>query len=136
MGRKPGLKQTKTVFGRVKKQIKRSAVPWNYGAQPCDLGGTQTRDTQNRKRRLSIINVSDLQVFMCFIIIFAKTMLKHYHIFFIHPTTLKTWVMSLTGMSCGWYSSDLLIGTRRIKSCPCSDLVTTLTVLMSSVTIP
>lgn len=52
MGRKPGLKQTKTVFGRVKKQIKRSAVPWNYGAQPCDLGGTQTRDTQNRNLML------------------------------------------------------------------------------------
>ena len=26
----------------------RSAVPWNGGAQKRDLGGTQTRDTQNR----------------------------------------------------------------------------------------
>ena len=28
----------------------RSAVPWNGGAQKRDLGGTQTRDTQNRNR--------------------------------------------------------------------------------------
>lgn len=101
MGAETKIEADENCLRKGKKQIKRSAVPWNYGAQPCDPGGTQTRDTQNRKRRLSIINVSDLQVFMCFIIIFAKTMLKHYHIFFIHPTTLKTWVMSLTGMSWG-----------------------------------
>ena len=30
----------------------RSAVPWNGGAQKRDLGGTQTRDTQNRNLML------------------------------------------------------------------------------------
>ena len=30
----------------------RSVVPWNCGAQTCDLGGTQTRDTQNRNLML------------------------------------------------------------------------------------
>ncbi len=52
MGAETKIEADENCLRKGKKQIKRSAVPWNYGAQPCDPGGTQTRDTQNRNLML------------------------------------------------------------------------------------
>lgn len=52
MGAETKIEADENCLRKGKKQIKRSAVPWNYGAQPCDLGGTQTHDIQNRNLML------------------------------------------------------------------------------------